>query len=745
MYADDFHASQLVHSEMDLQQFIFNLGILLDLLQDSDLLVNASKSVVLLRLTGSASAAAFNQHTKMHTGRRHLLIPRHDGAVTLLPIHDQTCYLGMVISYKHMSQLSVTHRLRQAQCAFGRLKRWLKPSDSFSLQSRYQLWRRCIIPVLTYGLGATGYTTKGIYKIQIMITNQLRFIAGDLAFLTHNTNEHFFTTLRWPIPLELMQTSVTSQKASLEKRQSLLPAHDIVLQQTWESLFDASALVHQAQMSNSHVAVMPSDNVKVHCTLCDKWFLTTVALSQHMLKIHHIRSQPFAVVDYTIDAVGDIPQCRHCGVILGSWKQFRYHVSRHHTKLAEAAASTAMTDEQKLTRWAATEQGRRILPIIQAGNLPELATLPEDCTWLSCHCILCGIFLDGLGGMTHHLKQVHGDLAPQIFQISASLWRDLTIGSPCLMCKRSYWSTHYCPVMYQVAICHILDPQLAALQLDVSQEIFFVQARDSLAGKPICAHCNIEVASMPRLRDHILKKKCVSFDPLRTDTPASIDMVILRRMYTGTGLEVFQDRDVRTRLTLRCQQCDANFTGPPQLLYHLQSCHGALWALATDWCSFLCAVVQSKMLKCVCNPGPARVLVTRQCAPLRQLAMMHMRHLRDTIDPPFSEVMLLPFSLTQEQITEALPATLPAEVLTQICSSLQQRNFATLWNGPLAEFAKQHCLLCHEAMAAPDLLLHLQEAHSLVHHGAAPLIHAMHTAILDSLNDAALARVLPTL
>ena len=176
--------------------------------------------------------------------------------------------------------------------------------------------------------------------------------------------------------------------------------------------------------------------------------------------------------------------------------------------------------------------------------------------------------------MTHHLKHVHGDMAPKIFQISAALWRDLTIGSPCLMCERSFWSTHCCPVMYQVAICHVLDPQLAAAQPNVSLETLFVQPRDSLAGKPICAHCHIELTSMPRLRDHILKKKCVRFDPLRSDTPAPIDMEVLRHMYAGTGLEVFHDRDIRTRLTLRCQQCDAAFTGPPQLLCHLQSCHG---------------------------------------------------------------------------------------------------------------------------------------------------------------------------
>ena len=113
---------------------------------------------------------------------------------------------------------------------------------------------------------------------------------------------------------------------------------------------------------------------------------------------------------------------------------------------------------------------------------------------------------------------------------------------------------------------------------------------------------------------------------------------------------------------------------------------------------------------------------------------MRMRRLQEVTDPSFSEVLMLPFSMTQEQLTEALPATLPLEVMTQLCSNLIQRHFADLWTGPLALFVKRHCVVCHEAMTAPDLLRRLQDVHSLVHHGAAPLIHAIHTAILASLH-----------
>ena len=246
-----------------------------------------------------------------------------------------------------------------------------------------------------------------------------------------------------------------------------------------------------------------------------------------------------------------------------------------------------------------------------------------------------------------------------------------------------------------------------------------------------------EFPAMPRLRDHILRKKCTQFDPSRTDTPTPLAMDLLRPLYDGNGMHIFLDNGVRTRLTLQCQQCEASFTGPPQLLYHLQSCHGPLWTQATDWCSYLCTIVQTKSLSCICNPGPAKILVTHQCAPHRQLAMMHIRNLNDLEVVPLAEAMLLPFSMTKEHVAEILPASLPTEVLEFACTCLQQRQFDALWKGPVAVYAKQHCLLCDVAMQDADLLHHLHEVHSLAHHGATPLIQTLHSHFLQSLGDSA--------
>ena len=258
-----------------------------------------------------------------------------------------------------------------------------------------------------------------------------------------------------------------------------------------------------------------------------------------------------------------------------------------------------------------------------------------------------------------------------------------------------------------------------------------------MKGKPQCAHCLAEFPTMPRLRDHILRKKCTQFDPSRTDTPTPVDMDLLRLLYEGNGMQIFQNSDVRTRLTLQCQQCEASFTGPPQLLYHLQSCHGPLWTQATDWCSYLCTIVQTKSISSICNPSPARILVTHQCAPHRQLAMMHIRHLQELEEIPLAKAMLLPFSMTLEQVAEVLPASLPQEVRDFACTCLHQRQFDTLWHGAVAEYAKQHCLLCDVALQDSDLLQHLHEVHNLVHHGATPLIQTLHSLFMHSLSDSA--------
>ena len=187
-FADDFNIACPIHCSADLDKHLRCIGQLLDLLKSFGLKVNPEKCTVLLTLRGSASKAVLQQHTCWHHDKRHLNIPCADGD-TQMPIDTTAQYLGVTISYTSTAALTMQQRLKQAVKCFGRLRCWLRSTSKVNMQARFQLWKRTVVPTLTYGLGATGLTTHGIVAMCTEIHRQLRVIAGDHAYRTHNTNQ----------------------------------------------------------------------------------------------------------------------------------------------------------------------------------------------------------------------------------------------------------------------------------------------------------------------------------------------------------------------------------------------------------------------------------------------------------------------------------------------------------------------------------------------------------------------------
>ena len=67
-----------------------------------------------------------------------------------IPIAATAKFLGTTISYKHMEDHTVKHRLRLARIAFGRLQRWLTGTRGLKRSNRVQLFSTCVFPVLTW-------------------------------------------------------------------------------------------------------------------------------------------------------------------------------------------------------------------------------------------------------------------------------------------------------------------------------------------------------------------------------------------------------------------------------------------------------------------------------------------------------------------------------------------------------------------------------------------------------------------
>ena len=138
--------------------------------------------------------------------------------------------------------------------------------------SHYDIWH-------IWPWSSGSHIQRTLYKIQVTITQQLRFIAGDFAQTTHTTNEPFYHNYQWQPPLELMQQAISSQEATVHSRYAILPDYDIVLQTPWDTLINANALIVQAQMQNIYVAALPLDGVTVSCQIWQQEFQSQSALS----------------------------------------------------------------------------------------------------------------------------------------------------------------------------------------------------------------------------------------------------------------------------------------------------------------------------------------------------------------------------------------------------------------------------------------------------------------------------------
>lgn len=166
--------------------------------------------------------------------RRHLCIPCQSGAVTI-PLTDRVKYLGVLVSFRNCSNLTVDHRLKAAKMSFNRMRVWLT-SRHFNLKYRLQLWRSCVWSVVHYGLIGADITLSGLQKLQHEGIQMLRQIVRDHSFYTHHTHSSALQPYVDFWPLHLLRTAVERFQSNHRSRLALLDATDVVTHATWTHL-----------------------------------------------------------------------------------------------------------------------------------------------------------------------------------------------------------------------------------------------------------------------------------------------------------------------------------------------------------------------------------------------------------------------------------------------------------------------------------------------------------------------------
>ena len=135
-YADDIHLMEVASTTSHLDRMLHNFGMMPNALADNDMIINATKSAVLLRHRGSFIKKWLRRH-KQHTSEGDLLYLRTPkGREFRFPMRDQHTYLGVKISCHAMAKHTTLYRLQVANQAWQRLRgvldvsRWLIASPS---------------------------------------------------------------------------------------------------------------------------------------------------------------------------------------------------------------------------------------------------------------------------------------------------------------------------------------------------------------------------------------------------------------------------------------------------------------------------------------------------------------------------------------------------------------------------------------------------------------------------------------
>ena len=562
IYADDCHIGGLFTNMTELDFLLKAIGILFQTLHDFDLSLNPQKSVALLAMHGPKSRQKRAQllHKDQHGVK--LKIPMPSGAHMQIPLQTQATYLGCYMSYGQFEDSTTWHRVKLAMIGFQRLRKWLCSNHLFPLKHRFQLWRTCIVPIMTYGVFAVGTTPKGIQHMLVQLGKMTRLIARDHAHHTGHTNDFVFQHYSLLRPADVLITAADSLLQSVAQRQLIIQTSDIARNVNWHHLLALRQMIDTAQATlltlRAETALsgeVPGTDFAYRCRLCPFDTNDVSVFRRHCALQHGIkmfRTHNTIVAQHATDG---LPQCKHCGFKFTTWRTFKIHLERgcqaiqlgpppcvgtstgmtHHPAPADTSTAlrgSKLLSEADLALLRQQPWGDRVLKLIADDTLDRLTNEHEACRYLSRCCFLCGQQVHRAQDAHLHFKTEHAEFWTHVPQKSIVLTNLHSTDTPCAQCG-SPFRTHKCLVWTQISIMMLhggglviserdLQPDLAQ-RCDICLEMFpdaaqltqhlqtkhrlagltFNAARDCLDSQAACAHCGSPHASMESLRSHI--------------------------------------------------------------------------------------------------------------------------------------------------------------------------------------------------------------------------------------------------
>eukprot|EP00438_Fugacium_kawagutii_P025294 Skav224675 [mRNA] locus=scaffold4044:164743:170382:+ [translate_table: standard] len=669
VYADDWITHALIHCQFDFHQAIHRLGVMLDLLEECDMLINFDKTKAMLSLKGSALKAIQKRYIlRTHSGT-FLCIPRKTGT-SRIQLVNHLPYLGITLSYHRLETATLETRLKSGHTAVALLHRWLFSRQPLRLKHRIAVWRQCILPCHWYGLFHVGFRLHDLVHLDQHWMKQLRRITCTPAHLTHVSNIALLQQFAIPDPLAQLRVLGLHLQARRKARSITLEPTDILHFQPPCRLSDLIAIIDQCVQVRRNPDPSPRDlDPGWTCLDCALTFENLAQYRRHLTMTHGQRTGQLRDYQLTEARRGE-PTCSRCQAMFTSWHAFRYHIQF----VCLQSPQVMDTDDAALTHRA---ELRRLL----LANLFNMHLDTTLCEQLTTCCCLCLRICTGEQGLLRHFAQDHNAEYSRHGLFLDRIEQNAMKSSPCSYCLIPFQNHHQCVVLRQLAMLMAHDHPTIETPA-VSDRMFQ-------------CHCGKAYVTAHGLAQHKARVHANTGNIL-TDEERSL---IVSTLVTEDWQEILDNPAILRALTTGCLLCEQSFSKRALLTRHLRQEHAKYWSQAAAQAYQLESLYKEEGT-CFCDP---QLESKHTCVIFLQLALLQ-RHWTDTCQEDMTP-----------STTDIPPAPLIAPNFRQMIQlSLRMGSVDVILQSQTIKLhLSTRCMQCnryHDDM--PSLLNHLMQDHA---------------------------------
>ena len=338
-YADDFHAAAIAHNHQDLLTAERLFGQFLELLVQSGMIINASKSAVLYRFKGGFAKRWLRQHIVQGPDGPLFRIRTDSGRLFEFPVVDSHTYLGTKISYTDPQLQTLMYRMGLAKLEWSRLRKLVCSKHGLFKQDQLRIWFSSVPPTLLYGLAAAGLPRAGGKQLRNLYMRHLRAILRRPAHLSHLSNREVLAKAHLPdicAILDKEMSRLAHNVSRLAQQDSFLVSDNLHkhMQFVRDSLH-AGCLTTEPTSQSSYSGV--GQEHMFDCRYCGRFFATHCLRRSHESRAHQAKTPHPSTTAQTFDrwkhSVDGMPTCKHCGHQFRKWHNLKKHIIKHQCRV----------------------------------------------------------------------------------------------------------------------------------------------------------------------------------------------------------------------------------------------------------------------------------------------------------------------------------------------------------------------------------------------------------------------------